>query len=62
MNLTIEQAVKVLEGISNHPSLSLNKAEHVLVENSLSLIKELIPSSEDKELKNEELKNEKITS
>lgn len=63
MKLTIENAVKVLEGIANHSSLTLNKAEHILVENALVLIKEVTTTDNvgEPELKQEVKKDEEIT-
>ena len=58
MKLTIEGAFKVLNGVAEHPSLTLNKAEHVLISNSLILIKETL-GLEDEEVETEEVEDEK---
>lgn len=47
VKLTLEDAVKVIEGISNHPGLTLNKAEHFVVQNAIDLIKENLFIKED---------------
>lgn len=40
VKLTLEDAIKIIEGMSNHPGLTLNKAEHFVVQNAIDLIKE----------------------
>ena len=65
--ITIEKALTILGNVTEHPGLTLSKAEHIVVSKALEVIKEFVDSHSmekemDKEIEKElTVKNEKAT-